>query len=122
VSGAAKLDTEKNRKSMAEQLSQQDVQRYLIAWTSYVTRRNLMIVLFVGFVPLGILMAKLKLGPVVSLAVVLGWIVIYLTGAWWLTEWKCPRCGRTFANRLWTQRCMSCGLTKDELAAMGRRK
>lgn len=107
---------------MAEELSQQDVQRYLIAWHSYVTRRNLMIVLFVGFVPLGILIAKLKLGSLASLSVLLGWIVIYLTGAWWLTEWKCPRCGKTFANRLWTQRCMSCGLTKDELAAIERGK
>ena len=36
---------------MAEELNPQDVQRYRIAWHSYVTRRNLMIVLFVGFVP-----------------------------------------------------------------------
>jgi hypothetical protein len=101
-------------------LSQQDKQRYRIAWHSYVTRRNLMVVLFVGFVPLGILIAKLKLGELIGFALLVGWIVVYLTGAWWLTQWKCPRCGKTFANRLWTQRCMSCGLGKDELAATVR--
>jgi hypothetical protein len=107
---------------MAGELSEQDVQRYRIGWHSYVTRRNLMVVLFVGFVPLGILIAKLKLGELISFAVLVGWIVVYLTGAWWLTQWKCPRCGKIFANRLWTQRCISCGLTKDELAAVVRGK
>ena len=103
---------------MAGELSDQDVQRYRIAWNSYVARRNLMVVLFVGFVPLGILIAKLNMGEMLSFALLLGWIIVYLTGAYWFTQWKCPRCGKTFANRLWTQRCISCGLSKDEIGAV----
>jgi hypothetical protein len=106
----------------ANELSTQDVQRYRIAWNSYVLRRNVVVVLFVGFVPLGILIAKLKLGEKISFAMLIGWIVVYLTGAWWHTQWRCPRCGKIFANRLWTPRCMSCGLGKDEIAVVVRGK
>jgi hypothetical protein len=105
---------------MAGEFSPQDAQRYRIAWHSYVLRRDLMVVLFVAFVPLGILIAKLKMGELKSFALLVGWIVVYLTGAWWLTQWKCPRCGKTFANRLWTQRCISCGLSKDEIGVVVR--
>jgi hypothetical protein len=104
-----------------EELTPQDAQRYRIAWHSYVGRRNLMVVLFVAFVPLGILIAKLKLGEKASFAMLLFWIAVYLTGAWWLTQWKCPRCGKIFADRLWTQRCISCGLGKDEVEAAARK-
>jgi len=78
--------------------------------------------LFVGLVPLGALIARLKLSEIISMSVLEGWIVVYLAGAWWLTQWKCPRCGNAFANRLWTARCISCGLSKDEVAAVARRK
>jgi hypothetical protein len=105
---------------MPVDFSPQDAQRYRIAWQSYVLRRNLMVVLFVAFVPLGILIAKVKMGELRSFALLVGWIVVYLTGAWWLTQWRCPRCGKIFANRLWTQRCISCGLSKDEVAAVVR--
>ncbi|MGA8620260.1 MAG: hypothetical protein WB660_17275 [Candidatus Sulfotelmatobacter sp.] len=107
---------------MPGEFSQQDVQRYRIAWNSYVLRRNVVVVLFVAFVPLGILIAKLKLGERGSFAMLVGWTVVYLTGAWWLTRWKCPRCGKVFANRLWSQRCISCGLSKDEVAEVRRGK
>ena len=79
-------------------------------------------VLFLSFVFLGFMVAKLKLGEVKDFAMLVGWIGVYLAGAWWLTEWKCPRCGKIFANRLWTQRCISCGLSKDEVAVVVRRK
>jgi len=107
---------------MAEQFDQQDRQRYRIAWHSYVARRNLVVVLFIAFVPLGFLIAKLKMGEKISFSMLVGWIVVYLTGAWWHTQWKCPRCGKTFANRLWTQRCISCGLSKDEVMTVVRGK
>jgi hypothetical protein len=107
---------------MPDEISQQDAQRYRGAWHSYVARRNLVVVLFVGFVPLGFLIARLKLGEIVSMSVLAGWIVVYLAGAWWLTQWKCPRCGKIFANRLWTPRCISCGLSKDEVAGAARGK
>jgi hypothetical protein len=106
---------------MPEELTPQDAQRYRIAWQSYVARRNLMVVLFVAFVPLGILIAKLQLGKMASFAMLLFWIAVYLTGAWWLTQWKCPRCGKIFADRLWTLRCISCGLGKDEVEAVARK-
>ncbi len=107
---------------MAGELNEQDVQRYRIAWNSYVLRRNLMIVLFVGFVPLGILIAKVKMSERAGFALLIGWVVVYLMGAWWHTQWKCPRCGKVFANRIWTQNCISCGLSKDEVDAVVQRK
>ena len=103
---------------MPDELSAEDVQRYRIAWNSYGARRNLVVVLFVGFVPLGILIAKLKMGELLSFALLVGWIIVYLSGAWWFTQWKCPRCGKMFANRLWSQSCISCGLSKDEIGVV----
>ena len=87
----------------------QDVESYRRAWQSYVARRNLVVVLFASFVFLGLMLGKLKLGEPADFAILLGWMGVYLAGAWWLTEWKCPRCGKIFGNRLWTQRCISCG-------------
>ncbi|MGA8270527.1 MAG: hypothetical protein WB919_03145 [Candidatus Sulfotelmatobacter sp.] len=107
---------------MAGEISSQDVERYRRAWHSYVARRNLVVVLFLSFVFLGFIVARLRLGEVKDFAMLLGWIAVYLTGAWWLTEWKCPRCGKIFANRLWTQRCVSCGLSKDEVEVVVRGK
>ena len=107
---------------MAGEISPQDVERYRRAWHSYEARRNLVVVLFLSFGFLGFIIARLRLGEVKDLAMLLGWIAVYLTGAWWLTEWKCPRCGKIFANRLWTQRCISCGLSKDEVEVVVRGK
>jgi hypothetical protein len=100
----------------------QDVEVYRRAWHSYVARRNLVVVLFVSFVFLGFIIAKLSLSEIRDLALLVVWIAVYLVGAWWLTEWKCPRCGKVFANRLWTQRCISCELSKDEVAAVAKGK
>jgi hypothetical protein len=100
----------------------QEVEAYRRAWHSYVAPRNLVVVLFLGLVPLGFLIARLKLGEIVSMGVMVSWIAVYLAGAWWLTQWKCPRCGNTFSNRLWTARCVSCGLSKDEASAVARGK
>jgi uncharacterized membrane protein len=107
---------------MPTEISVQDVEKYRRAWHSYVARRNLVVVLFLSFVFVGFVIAKLGLGEVKDLAIMLAWIGVYLAGGWWLTEWRCPRCGKIFANRLWTQRCISCGLTKDEVAARARMK
>ena len=107
---------------MAGAISPQEVERYRRAWHSYVARRNLVVVLFLSFVFVGFIIARLRLGEVRDLAILLGWIAVYLTGAWWLTEWKCPRCGKIFANRLWTQRCISCGLSKDDVEGVVRGK
>jgi len=107
---------------MLNENSPLDAERYRRAWHSYVARRNLVVVLFLSFVFVGFVMARLKLGEIKDFAIMIGWIAVYLTGAWWLTEWRCPRCGKIFANRLWTQRCISCGLSKDEAAARGRMK
>src|SRR5208282_6023575 len=100
----------------------QNVQTYRRAWHSYVARRNLVVVLFVSFVFVGFMIARLKLDEIRDFAILLGWIVVYLLGGWWLTEWKCPRCGKVFGHRLWTQRCISCELSKDEVAAVARGK
>ncbi|MFZ0758587.1 MAG: hypothetical protein WAM69_01450 [Candidatus Sulfotelmatobacter sp.] len=100
----------------------QDVERYRRAWRSYVARRNLVVVLFVGFLFVGFVVARLGLAEIKDFAILLSWIVVYLAGAWWLTEWKCPRCGKIFGHRLWTQRCISCDLGKDEVAAVARGK
>jgi hypothetical protein len=105
---------------MPGEIKPQEVGRYRRAWHSYVARRNLVVVLFIGLVPMGFLIAKLKLNEIVSMGVMVGWIAVYLAGAWWLTQWRCPRCGNLFANRLWTPRCISCGLSKDEVAEVVR--
>ena len=79
-----------------------------------------MVVLFLSFLFLGFMIGKLKLGEPADFAILLVWIGVYLAGGWWLTEWKCPRCGKVFGHRLWTQRCISCDLSKDEVAAVVR--
>jgi hypothetical protein len=94
------------------------VDTYRRAWHSYVARRNLVVVLFVSFLFLGFMIAKLKLGEAADFAILLFWVGVYLAGAWWLTEWRCPRCGKVFGHRLWTQRCISCDLSKDEILAV----
>jgi hypothetical protein len=99
-----------------------EIEKYRRAWHSYVARRNLVVVLFLSFVFVGLLIGKLKLGEPADLAIMVGWIGVYLAGGWWLTEWKCPRCGKIFGNRLWTQRCISCDLSKNEVAAVARGK
>jgi hypothetical protein len=107
---------------MGNEISPQDSERYRQAWHSYVARRNLVVVLFLSFAFVGVMVAKLRLGELKDFSILLFWIAVYLTGTWWLTEWRCPRCGKIFANRLWTQRCISCGLSKDEVAARARMK
>jgi hypothetical protein len=100
----------------------EDLEVYRRAWHSYVARRNLVVVLFISFLFLGLVIGKLKLGEGKDFAILLAWVLVYLAGAWWLTEWKCPRCGKIFGNRLWTQRCISCDLSKEEVAAVARGK
>jgi hypothetical protein len=115
---------EKRRKTdqMPDENSPHDVAMYRRAWHSYVARRNLVVVLFLSFIFLGLMIGKLKLGEPADSAILLGWILVYLAGGWWLTEWKCPRCGKVFGHRLWTQRCISCDLSKDDVAAVARGK
>jgi hypothetical protein len=103
---------------MLTDMSAEDVERYRRAWHSYVARRNLLVTLFVSFLFVGFLVARLKLGEFADLTILIGWIVVYLVGAWWLTLWTCPRCGRRFSDRLWTPRCSSCNLSKEEIASM----
>ena len=100
----------------------QEVEIYRRAWQSYVVRRKLVVFLFVSFVFLGFMIGKLKMGEATDFAILLFWIGVYLAGAWWLTEWRCPRCGKVFGNRLWTQKCISCELSKEEIAAVARGK
>ncbi len=97
-----------------------EAQAYRRSWHSYVARRNLVLVLFLSFAFLGFMIARLKMGEAKDFSILMGWICVYLAGVWWLTEWKCPRCGKIFANRLWTQKCISCGLSKDEIGRVVR--
>ena len=92
------------------------------AWHAYQARRNLVVTLFISFLPLGFFVARMHLGEVFSFAMLVVWIGIYLAGAWWLTQWHCPRCGKLFGDRLWMPRCMNCGLSKQELMAVVRGK
>jgi hypothetical protein len=114
----------KRRKTdqMPAESDQQEMQRYRRAWRSYVARRNLVVVLFLSFIFVGFITARLKLGERVDLAILVGWICVYLAGGWWLTEWRCPRCGKVFGHRLWTERCISCDLGKHDVAAIARGK
>jgi len=100
----------------------EDMEIYRRSWHSYVARRNLVVVLFLSFLFLGFMIARLQLGELKDFAILLAWVGVYLAGTWWLTEWRCPRCGKIFANRLWTQRCISCDLSKAEIEAVVRGK
>jgi uncharacterized membrane protein len=100
----------------------QERERYRRAWHSYVARRNLVLVLFLSFIFLGFAIGRLKLGEAWDFAILLAWIGVYLAGAWWLTEWRCPRCGKVFGHRIWTERCISCDLSKKEIEAVARGK
>jgi hypothetical protein len=100
----------------------QEVDRYRRAWRSYIARRNLVVVLFLSFIFVGFATAKLKMGEGTDFAILLGWIGIYLLGAWWLTEWRCPRCSKVFGHRIWSERCISCDLSKNEIARVARGK
>jgi hypothetical protein len=115
---------EKRRKTdrLPDEGSLQDIETYRRAWRSYVLRRNLVVVLFLSFIFLGVVIGKLKLGEPADFAILVVWIGVYLLGGWWLTEWKCPRCGKVFGHRLWTQRCISCDLSKDDVEAVARGK
>jgi hypothetical protein len=95
-----------------------ETEHYRRSWQSYVIRRNLVVLLFLGFIAVGVATAKLHLGEGMDFVVLLGWIAVYLAGAWWLTEWHCPRCGKVFGHRLWTERCISCNLSKKEIEAV----
>lgn len=99
-----------------------EAERYHRAWRSYVARRNLVVVLFLSFIFLGLMVGKLKLGEPTDFVILLLWVGVYLAGGWWLTDWKCPRCGKVFGHRLWTERCISCDLSKEEVAAAARGK
>jgi len=107
---------------MPGEIKPQEVELYRRAWHSYVARRNLVVVLFLSFLFVGFAVQRMNLGEPRDMAILLGWVCVYLVGAWWLTEWRCPRCGKVFGHRLWTQRCISCGLSKDEVAARARMK
>jgi len=103
---------------MPNESSREESERYRRSWHSYVARRNLMVALFLSFSLVGVLVARLKLGEGIDFAILAGWVAVYLLGAWWLTLWTCPRCGKRFGDRLWTPRCRSCGLEKEEIAAV----
>lgn len=107
---------------MPDEGSPHDVATYRRAWRSYVARRNLVVVLFVSFLFLGLMIGKLKMGELADFTILLAWIGVYLAGGWWLTEWRCPRCGKVFGHRLWTQSCISCGLSKEDVAIVARGK
>lgn len=100
----------------------EEQESYRRSWHSYVARRNLVVVLFLSFLFLGFAVAKLKLGEPADFAILALWIGVYLAGGWWLTEWRCPRCGKVFGHRIWTERCISCDLSKEEIASVARGK
>jgi hypothetical protein len=100
----------------------EDKERYRRAWHAYVARRNLVVVLFLSFLFLGFMVARLNLGEPKDLSILFVWICVYLAGTWWMTEWRCPRCGKIFGHRIWTQRCISCDLSKDEVATVAKGK
>ena len=105
---------------MPDPSNPQDLETYRRSWRSYVVRRDLAVGLFLSFIILGVVIGKLKLGEAADLGILVGWTGVYLAAAWWLTEWKCPRCGKVFGHRLWTQRCISCDLSKEDVESVAR--
>jgi hypothetical protein len=85
-------------------------ERYREAWRSVSLRRAITTALWVGIVPIGMIMIwGFHLKPV--------WVVflygpIYLGSVIWLNRFSCPRCDKQFfsRNKFPKTKCVSCGL------------
>jgi hypothetical protein len=97
------------------------VSDYREQWTRYRFLRNLVLVAFVGAVPLVLLVGTIP-GNSSWVEYVQGtalgaWFLGFVVAAVLLQTFRCPRCGKSFFQRAlyhnaFAQKCMNCGLAK----------
>jgi hypothetical protein len=84
-------------------------------WKEYRRRRNLVIAVFLGYVPIGIAFGAMTQrvygSSVPSLVVAIVWLGLLLATLVRSASWPCPRCGRSYSG-FWAKACQHCGLTK----------
>jgi Zn ribbon nucleic-acid-binding protein len=113
---------------MSVELSQEQAICYREGWADYITRRNLLIFIFLGYMPWGVLMflAKEYLGlpGLVAEGLIVAWFIAFPIAGIRYQLWKCPRCGKGFAYTWWynksffARKCAHCGLSKREIATV----
>ena len=93
-------------------------------WNEYRRLRNTFFLVFLGGVPVFLLVSFVSekllhtTAPASVLAVV--WFVLFIIYGIRLQLWRCPRCGKWFASTWWcnksflARRCVHCGLPKFE--------
>jgi hypothetical protein len=108
------------------EIAQQDIARYRVAWSNYVRRRDLVLLVCIGYIPWGvgvIVGVRLGLPDTAARILIIGWFsVIPVAILRWLL-WRCPRCGGYFSFPGWyakylSQKCVGCGLSKKEIKAV----
>jgi Zn ribbon nucleic-acid-binding protein len=115
---------------MFAELSPEQTPGYREGWADYVARRNLLIFIFLGYIPWGVLMflAKEYLGlpSRVAEGLIVAWFIAFPIAGVRYQLWKCPRCGKGFAYTWWynkgffARKCAHCGLSKREIATIAR--
>ena len=108
------------------EIAQQDIARYRVAWNNYVRRRDLVLLVYIGYIPWGvgvIVGVRLGLPEAAARVLIIGWFtVIPVATLRWLL-WRCPRCGGYFLFSGWyakyfSRKCVGCGLSKKEIKAV----
>jgi hypothetical protein len=96
---------------------------YRLAWRRCKFWRNLGILALLGFFPVmalaGFITRQFDI-PAFSIAVFIAWIVFMMSTGAEFAWFRCPRCGKTFAVKMFfnllppvfVRRCVHCGLPK----------
>jgi hypothetical protein len=100
------------------------------SWAEYARRRNFLLLVFVGYIPWGLLVFLLKrrlgLSESVIGVLILVWFLAFPVAIIRYTFWKCPRCEKAFAYKwpvnksYFVRKCSHCGLAKAEIRRVAK--
>ena len=94
---------------------------YRRQWQEYKRRNRIFWCVFLTYVPgvllIGYPLSRLFGSDTVIWVVAISWMVAFLIAQTYLSNWKCPRCGKRFLQRRWStnthaRKCLHCGLPK----------
>jgi Zn ribbon nucleic-acid-binding protein len=115
---------------MSTEITQEQGSSYRDGWADYITRRNMLIFIFLGYLPWGVLifLAKQYLGLPTRVAegLIIAWFIAFPIAGVRYQLWKCPRCRKGFAYTWWynksffARKCVHCDLSKGEIATIAR--
>ena len=97
---------------------------YSESWREYRRRRNFLLFVFFGYVPIVGLVAvvTMRLFGTTTPAFVAAftWMALYVIAGIRFQRFKCPRCGKWFLAKWWyhnmyARKCVHCGLPKYSL-------